>query len=330
MSLNKRLWSLIVIVMLVLSIFRFVLWKNSATYDYFIKHVSIEEIGFRLRVALYTEKLITGNISVSQPVTPMGSSQVFNIFMNAPDLIPFDFPGTTTFEYPYLADAFIKRFNTRHVILFLSDIDLYFINHPGTICDLPSRSMNDTVALLEKFIEVGGMQRFDKYYWNAWACNYLPEYRFASVTRTLAFRGISTLSASSFSSTYFANEKKYTYVDHEQRHPQNNSIPLKTRLKFNLDGLERFLVKMEKEGVEVHIFQGVYNTDKIKIADDPDYIPSAKILHELASKFSSVSYVDLNLQVPNTDFVDEFHIKPSRAQKLLEIFRNYFIAQGFN
>jgi hypothetical protein len=330
MSLNKRLWSLVVFVLLVLSLLRFALWNNSSTYDYFIKHVSIDEIGFRLRVALYTEKLVTAKIRASQPVTPIGSSQVFNIFMNAPDLIPFDFPGVTTFEYPYLADAFIKRFNTRHVILFLSDIDLYFVNHPGTICDLPSRSMNDTVALLEKFIEVGGIQRFDNYYWNAWACNYLPEYRFASVTRTLAFRSLSTLSASSFSSTYFPGKKKYSYVDHEQRHPQNDHISLKTRLKFNLDGLERFLQKMEREGLEVHIFQGVYNTDKIKLKGDPDYVPSNKILQELASKFNYVSYVDLNFQVPNSDFVDEFHLKPSRAQKILEIFRNYITSQGFN
>ena len=329
MSLNKRLWTLIFSIVLVLSVLRLALWKNSSIYDFYIKHVNMNEIGFRLRVALYTEKLVIGKMRVEQVVTPMGSSQVSNIFINAPDSIPFDFPGSTVFEYPYLVDAFLKRFNTRHVVLFLSDIDLYFINHPGVICDLPTRSMNDTKALLEKFISVGGMERFDNYYWNIWACNYLPEYRFARVMRALAFRGLSTLSASSFSSTYFAKKNKYSYVDHEQRHPQNDHIPLQTRLKFNLDGLERFLLEMEKAGLKVHIFQGVYNTDKIKLNGDPEYVPSTIVLQDLASKFKHVSYVDLNLQVPNSDFIDEFHFNANRSQKLLEIFKSYFISQGW-
>ena len=329
MSLNKRLWTLIFSVVLVLSVLRLALWKNRSIYDYYIKRVKIDEIGFRLRVALYSEKLVLGKMRVTQSITPMGSSQVSNIFINAPDLIPFDFPGATVFEYPYLAQTFIKRFNTRHVVLFLSDIDLYFINHPGAICDLPSRSMGETVGLLEELISIGGIKKFDNHYWNTWACNYFPEYRFARVTRSLVFQSLSTLSASSFSSTYFSKKKKYSYVDHEQRHPQNDEIPLKTRLKFNLEGLERFLVEMQKEGHEVHIFQGAYNTDKIRLVDHYGYVPSSKVLQDLASKFKHVSYVDLNLQVPNSDFIDEFHFNSSRSQKLLETFRSYFISQGW-
>ncbi len=327
---NKKSLLLIFSVLFMVGSIRYVFLENASAYRYYIKNLSINEIGFRLRMGLYIDRFLKSNAMIIQPITPMGSSQVGNLFKNSHQLHPLDFPGASGFEYPYLARSLLRRFQTKHVLLFLSDIDLYFVNHPGTICDLPPRPLLETYTLLEKVIAIGGIKRFDNHYWHAWACNYLPEYRFASVFRTLLLRKLGVKSSASFSAFYYLHDEEYSsYVEHEKRHPSGGSIPLKTRLKFNLKGIESFIRKMNDAGIKVHIVQGAYNTSLIDFSNEESYIPSNEILTDLAARYEEITYKDLNLSVPSSDFVDEYHFTPRGARRVEKIIVDYLKSQSW-
>jgi hypothetical protein len=329
MSTHKKSIFLMIVMLVIFGLIRFFLFERARSYEFYIKHSSVNEIGYRIRLGLYLDQFRLQKEILKQNIVPFGTSQTANIFKDEPNVTVFDFPGSIGFEYPYLIKSFFDRFKPQHISLFLSDIDLYFINHPGTLCDLPPRSLSKTSQMLDKMIDLGALKRFDAYYWRVWACDILPEYRYSAVIRALVTKALNIHTASKLTGQYLVHEDMSVFAEHEKRHPENHKMEIQKRLAVNLEGLDEFISQMEKRGVQVHIIQGSYNYSKIDISKVNGYIPSEEILKQLAGRHQNASYVDLQLGITDEDFVDPYHFKPVSAQRLRERMMQYFQANNW-
>lgn len=322
-SISNRSKYILIAIMVFVGL-RMFIFNNPIFFKVASSKLKTEDIGWRQADVLRTDQ--NGFFEQgSFDYLAIGSSQVgavFNKYAGAhKNFNVFSLAGMGTLDF-VLYQPYIKHFNPKNIILYLSDFDLCrqpLISSATLAPTQPTLKLAKLIACFRKYNLTGS-------YGELIAANYLPEYRYQYI-----LKGILEKYAGKNEAFPHQDAKKLSKEDHLELHFTRLATLNPEWIDINLELLSFFLKWCEKSNIQVFIVEGHYHPEALS-KNIPLHYRVANQLESLTRSFKAtyIKYSSVK-KFNENDYKDGYHVYRESGyaftEKLVHFLESGLVAQ---